>query len=75
MKFVYIERPNGLDRLSTWNEIRGAVLFSSTGTLRVAACDAFFHGMDSHLYGSVCDLPEDIAWLDIVSQMPDSLSN
>jgi hypothetical protein len=75
MKPVKIERPIGLDRLATWNEVRCAMLFSSKNTLRVAACDDFFGETDSHLYGPGCNLPEDIAWLDIVREMPDSLSN
>jgi hypothetical protein len=75
MKPAKIERPIGLDRLATWNEIRCAMLVSSKNALGVAARDDFFDEADSHLYGPGCNLPEDFAWLDIVREMPDSLSN
>ena len=76
MKPVNIERSPGLDRLATWNEVRCAMLFSSKGDPGLdAACDHFLGETDSDLNGRACSPPEEIAWLAIVREMPDSLSN
>jgi hypothetical protein len=75
MKPVHIEHCTGLDRLATWSEVRCARLVSSKGILRAAACDDFVDETTVGLCGFGCKLPEDIAWLDIVREMPNLLSN
>jgi hypothetical protein len=48
---------------------------SSQGALEViGACDDF-RKMDSDFSGRACNLPADIMWLAIISEMPDSISN
>jgi hypothetical protein len=75
MKLVDIESSIGLDRLATWNEVRCAMSFSSQGGFElVCACDDF-REIDSDFSGRACNLPEDIMWLAIASEMLDSISN
>jgi hypothetical protein len=75
MKLVDIESSIGLDRLATWNEVRCAMSVSSQGALEViGACDDF-RKMDSDFSRRACNLPADIMWLAIISEMPDSISN
>ena len=75
MKPIGIESPTGLDRLATWNEVRRALSFSPQGTfVLVGACDDF-REMDSDFFGRACNVAEDIVWLAIASEMPDSASN
>jgi hypothetical protein len=69
MKLVDIKNSIGLDRLTTRNEVRCAISFSSLGAFElVVFCDAF-REMNSDF------LPEDDMWSAIVSEMPTSQSN
>jgi hypothetical protein len=71
MNLVAIESPIGLDRLATWDEVRSAMSFSSQGASElVGTCE-----LDSDFAGRACNLSEDIMWLAIISEMPDSMSN
>jgi hypothetical protein len=75
MKPVDIECPTGLDRLATSNEVRCALSFSPQGTfVLVGDCDDF-REMDSDFKVRACNLPQDIVWLAIASEMRDSASN
>jgi hypothetical protein len=75
MMIIDIESPVGLDRLATLNEVRYAMSFSSQGALGfVVACDDF-RKMDSDFSGRGVNLPEDIVWLEVASEMLDSKSN
>ena len=75
MKPIDIDSSIGLDRLATLNEVRYAMSFSSQGALGfVVGCDDF-RTMDSDFSGRGVNLPEDIVWLEIASEMLDSKSN
>jgi hypothetical protein len=75
MNLVAIESPIGLDRLATWDEVRSAMSFLSQGASElVGACDDC-RELDSDFTGRARNLSEDIMWLAIVSEMPDSMSN
>jgi hypothetical protein len=74
-KPIGIESPIGLDRLATWNEVRRALSFSPQGAFVLAGdCDDF-REMDSDFKVRACNLPQDIVWLAIASEMRDSASN
>jgi hypothetical protein len=75
MKPLDIESPIGLDRLATWNEVRCAMSFSSQDAIElVTACDDF-REVDSDLSGRACNLPEDMMWLEIASEIVNPKSN
>ena len=75
MRPVDIERCVGLDRLATWNEVRCAILFPSQDAFELIGTSSDFCEMNSDFSGHARNLPGDIMWLAIVSEMPDSLSN
>ncbi len=75
MNLVAIESPIGLDRLATWDEVRSATSFSSQCAFElVGTCDEC-RELDSDFTGRACNLSEDIMWLAIIGEMPDSMSN
>jgi hypothetical protein len=75
MKPVDIESSIGLDRIATWDEIICAISVSSqSGFTFVGACDDLREA-HSDVSGGACNLSEDVMWLAIVSEMPDSKSN
>ena len=75
MNLVAIESPIGLDRLATWDEVRSAMSFSSQGAFQLVGTYDECREVDSNFTGRSCNLSEDIMWLAIVSEMPDSTSN
>jgi hypothetical protein len=73
MKPVNMESSIGLDRIATCNEVRCAMAVSSQSPLELVACDDF-HEMHSDFTACAYNLPEEIVWLAIRSEIPD-LSN
>jgi hypothetical protein len=75
MNIVDAESSIGLDRLATWNEVRCAMSMSFQGALELVGACNNFREVDSDFSGRACNLSEDIMWLAIVNEMPDSKSN
>ena len=75
MKFVVIESASGLDRISTWNEVRYAMSFPSQSAFESVGVRDDLIEMDSNVSGRTCNLFEDSMWLAIASKMPDSKCN
>ncbi len=73
MKAAQIKYSIELDRLATLNEVRFAMRLSSQ-TVFTFACEEPLD-LDSDGIGCACDLSEDMLWLAIVNEMPDTPSN
>jgi hypothetical protein len=76
MNLAAIESSIGLDRLATWDEVRSAISFPSQGAFElVGTRDDCREMMDSDFIDRLCILSEDIMWVAIVGEIPDSMSN
>ena len=75
MNRVVIESFIGMDRISTWNEVRYAMAFPSRVPFESVGARDDLIEMNSSVKGRVCDLSEDAMWLAIVREMPDSKCN
>ena len=75
MKPVDMQSSIGLDRLAMWNEVRCAMAGSSPGGFALAGDGDHFRAANSDLSGGAGNLPEDMQWLALISEMPDSKSN
>jgi hypothetical protein len=74
MNLAVMERPIGLDRLATKEEVRSALSFSSQSArepVRSGAC----REVDCDFTSRSCTFSGDTMWLAIVSEAPDSRSN
>lgn len=75
MKTIPIESTIGLDRRATLNEVLYAMsLWPQSTFALVVACDDP-REMGSAFSDRACNLPEDIAWVELAGEIPDSKSN
>jgi hypothetical protein len=70
-----IKSPIDLDRLATSNEVHCAILVSSQDALQLVADYDDLPQTDCDFCGRVRNLPEDVMWLAIASEVLDSTSN
>jgi hypothetical protein len=75
MKPVDIGSSIGLDRLATWSEVMCAISVSAEVSIELVRDRDGWREIDSDFSGISCNLSEDIMWLAIASEMPDSKSN
>lgn len=75
MNLVAIESPVGLDRLATLDEVRSATSFSSQCAFELVGTRDECRELNSDFTGRACNLSEDIMWLAIIDEMPNSMSN
>ena len=75
MNLVAKENPIGLDRLATRDEVRSAMSFLSRSAFELAGSRGARREVDSDFTGRAPLLSEDIMWLAIISEMPDTPCN
>ena len=64
-----------LDRLSTWDEVRSALSFSSQSAFGPIGESGDLGEAGPDCSGIAWNLSEDTMWLAIINEMPDSKSN
>jgi hypothetical protein len=75
MNLIVTKSSNGLDRISTWDEVQYAVSAPSRSAFESVRIRHDLIEVGRDVGGYICNLSEDSMWLAIIDKMPESKCN